>query len=188
MATANGAIYPQNGHHGTNGTVTPPPGKFKPNIGMPEIVALVAITGEMVSSNFGPSEVKLQLTNGQPWYVAIAMADVIRTSGIQPRQQLEVTKTGKGQMDWKIVPLQGHLGTTAAPPQTAVVPMQAIQTTGQNNHNPDPLAACFEQAIDAIQAAQAYANRKGLGITFTSEDVRSTAISCYIQFTKGGGR
>jgi hypothetical protein len=47
---------------------------------------------------------------------------------------------------------------------------------------------CFMQAIDAIQEAQSYANRKGLGITFSSEDVRATAISCWIQCGKGGAR
>ena len=39
------------------------------------------------------------------------------------------------------------------------------------------LMACFMQAIDAVAEAQAYCGRKGLGITFTSEDVRATAIS-----------
>jgi hypothetical protein len=50
------------------------------------------------------------------------------------------------------------------------------------------LMACFMQAIDAVTEAQAYCGRKGLGITFTSEDVRSTAIACWISACKEGGR
>jgi hypothetical protein len=50
------------------------------------------------------------------------------------------------------------------------------------------LCACFMAAIDAVSEAQAYADRRGLKITFTSEDVRSTAISCYITACKEGGR
>jgi len=188
---ATNGFYPQNGS-----AVMPPTGKFKPTVGLPQIVALAAVTGEMVSSQFGESEVKLMLTNGQPWYVAQAMADAIRTSGIQPRQQLEVTKTGKGPMDWKIVPLQAHLGgaPAAAPPQTVVAgtpaAAQPLATSQQTQHSApkSQLAACFEQACDAIKGAQAYANSIGLGITFTSEDVRSTAISACIGCQKGGSR
>jgi len=185
MSTTNGAVYPP------NGTVMPPTGKFRPSIGLPEIVALTATTGAVCESNFGPSEVKLTLTDGRPWYVALAMADVIRQSGIQPRQQLEVTKTGKGPLDWKIVPLQAHLSAAPAAPSHAagIVPTvaQLPQTMQpQNNTASTPLAACFIEAIDAIREAQAYANRVGLGITFTSEDVRATAISCWISVTKGG--
>jgi hypothetical protein len=49
------------------------------------------------------------------------------------------------------------------------------------------LMACFMQAIDAVAEAQTYCCRKGLGITFTSEDVRATAISCWISCTRDGG-
>jgi hypothetical protein len=48
------------------------------------------------------------------------------------------------------------------------------------------LMACFMQAIDAVTEAQVYCARKGLGITFTSEDVRATAISCYINCSREG--
>jgi hypothetical protein len=49
------------------------------------------------------------------------------------------------------------------------------------------LMACFMQAIDAVSEAQAYCCRKGLGITFTNEDIRATAISCWISCTRDGG-
>jgi hypothetical protein len=50
------------------------------------------------------------------------------------------------------------------------------------------LMACFMQAIDAVAEAQTYCCRKGLGITFTSEDIRATAITCWISSRDGGAR
>jgi hypothetical protein len=46
------------------------------------------------------------------------------------------------------------------------------------------LMGSFMAAIDAIAEAQAYCDRRGLKVTFTSEDVRATAISAFIQAEK----
>jgi hypothetical protein len=54
------------------------------------------------------------------------------------------------------------------------------------NHVGGKLMSCFMSAIDAIAEAQTYATRKGLGITFTAEDVRAAAISAYITACKEG--
>jgi hypothetical protein len=51
---------------------------------------------------------------------------------------------------------------------------------------PTKLMACFMQAIDAVAEAQIYADRRNLKVTFTSEDVRATAISCWIQCSREG--
>jgi len=48
------------------------------------------------------------------------------------------------------------------------------------------MMACFMAALDAISEAQGYATRKGIGITFTSDNVTSAALSCYIQNCKEG--
>jgi hypothetical protein len=48
------------------------------------------------------------------------------------------------------------------------------------------MMACFMSAIDAVAEAQVYATRKGLGITFSSGNVTSTALSCYINECRGG--
>lgn len=196
MATS-GAIYPANGTPG--GVVMPPAGKFKPFIGLPEIIALAATTGEMVSSNFGGSEVKLQLTNGRPWYVAPAMADVIRTSGIVARQQLEVTKTGKGPMDWQIIPLQAHLGGAPAAPQNAAgtalaaAPTpQPIQQT-QNSATVAPsvnaatarFVAAYKSAVDVLLEAKTYAQGRGLALEIRCDDVRCLAATMMIH-AEGG--
>lgn len=191
--STNGAI------HLTNGTVMPPPGKFKPMVGLPEIVALAATKGEMVSSNFGASEVKLQLIGGRAWYVPMALADQIRTSGIQPRQQLEITKTGKGPMDWKIVPLPAHLGgaPAAAPPQTVVAGAPtAAQPLPTRQHNQNSLPensstvrflAAYKSAVEVLLETKTYAQGRGLTLEIRCEDVRYLAATI-IADAKGGSR
>ena len=67
---------------------------------------------------------------------------------------------------------QQHSGS---PPAAPVIPAGTLK-----------LMACFMQAIDALTEAQVYCTRKGLRITFTSEDVRATAISCYINCVREG--
>jgi hypothetical protein len=83
--------------------------------------------------------------------------------------------------------------TTTAPiepPTRHVSAQQDVQP--ERNHNAPTvtrsgaMCAAFMVAIDAVGEAQAYADRKGLKITFTSEDVRATAISAYISDCKGG--
>ena len=196
---ATNGFYPQNYAQNAGGAIMPPPGKFKPTGGLPEIIALVATTGEMVSSQFGGSEVLLKLTDGRPWYVAPAMADVIRTSGIQPRQQLEVTRTGKGPMDWRIVPLQAHLGgaPAAAPPQTAAAEApRAVatspRTTQQTENTPSVNAAtvrfvaAYKSAVDVLLEAKTYAHSRGLALDIHCEDVRALAATLIISADKGG--
>jgi Fe2+ transport system protein FeoA len=75
--------------------------------------------------------------------------------------------------------------TTTAPiepPTGRVSAQQEIQP--ERNHNAPmaaKLMAAFAAAIEALAEAQAYATRRGLGITFSSEDVRCVAISAFIQ-------
>jgi hypothetical protein len=70
----------------------------------------------------------------------------------------------------------------AAPPAAAPV------TPATPNPASAKMMACFMAAIDAVSEAQAYATRKGLGITFSSENVTSAALSCYINDCRNGGR
>lgn len=48
------------------------------------------------------------------------------------------------------------------------------------------LMGCFMSAIDAVAESQAYATRRGLGITFSADHVTSAALSAYINMQKGG--
>lgn len=67
--------------------------------------------------------------------------------------------------------------------QTAAGAVTAPNTV-QDNAVTARLMSCYCSAISAISEAQAFADRRGLKVTFTSEDVRATAISCYINMEK----
>ena len=43
-------------------------------------------------------------------------------------------------------------------------------------------------AVDAVMETQAYAARKGLGLTFSEESVRAIGLSIYIAACREGGR
>src|SRR5580658_3019841 len=107
-----------------NGAAAPPPptttarrpAKFTPAIDVPEIIALKFAQGKPVRSQItGESQILLTLTDNRPWYVSVFIADRLREAGIEAREQIEVTKVGRGPDDWAIVPLTAHPGEDSAP-------------------------------------------------------------------------
>jgi hypothetical protein len=76
----------------------------------------------------------------------------------------------------------------AAAPASPEVQTAAAGAVRHGHSEDNPVAArlmsCYMASIDAISEAQAYADRRGLKVTFGPEDVRATAISAYIQFEK----
>ncbi|HEV8500421.1 MAG TPA: hypothetical protein VGR63_02505 [Casimicrobiaceae bacterium] len=76
----------------------------------------------------------------------------------------------------------------AAAPASPEVQTAAAGAVRHGHSQDNPVAArlmsCYMASIDAISEAQAYADRRGLKVTFGPEDVRATAISAYIQFEK----
>jgi hypothetical protein len=158
-----------------------------------------------------PNDVEYRLVSGDRTYLPLPVSDQLSAARIQDGQQFEITRLSAH--NFQIRPIGAGSVAETTPPAIAQTTTSAAQsTTSRNgNGNPPPPAApparptppppaaptptatnqlmgCFMQAIDAIQEAQLYANRKGLGITFSSEDVRATAISCWIQCSKGGSR
>ena len=51
-----------------------------------------------------------------------------------------------------------------------------------------PMLAAMCAAVDAIVETQAYAQRRGLGVTFSEESVRAIGLSIYIGNQRSGGR
>jgi hypothetical protein len=94
----------------------------------------------------------------------------------------------------KSVELARERGAAAfhrAPARISPEPPPAPATEANNgDHSARPddtarrLMSCFAASIEAITEAQSFADRKGLKVTFTSEDVRATAISAYIALEK----
>jgi len=117
--------------------------------------------GEMVN-------LKRVLMPGQPGYFVAERAN-------QPYYT-----TGQANPAYVPPASNGHIPPPPAPtpPPVAPTPVPAAATS--------KLMACFMTSIDSVAEAQAYADRRGLKVTFTSEDVRACAITCYIETCKGG--
>lgn len=116
--------------------------KFEPG-NIPEIIALANIPGEPAPSKTGPPEVKFRLLDGRPWYVAMATADEIYRTRIAPRQQIEVTKTGRMKHEVRIVALQAHLGSPSGP-GGAPTPPAPYSTYTSPQHTPAPASVAPE--------------------------------------------
>lgn len=197
------------------------PAKFVPALNVPQIVAIAAIPGRLVPSEFGPSEVLFSLVDGRPWYVPQVIADEIYAIGVRPRQQIEVTAVGKKKTEVQIAIVQERLPQRArerdytpeleqslrnvngpepywADTSSPIPAQTATATTGTPNGNPPPpskttaAAACMMasmcSAVDAIIEVQAYATRKGIGLTFSEESVRAIGLSIYIDACRHGVR
>jgi hypothetical protein len=90
----------------------------------------------------------------------------------------------------------------AAPARTEAAPRYQektesgthIQASQQTNGSPVLTAASAKMcsamcaAVDAILETQAYATRRGLGLTFSEESVRAIGLSIYIGAQREGGR
>jgi hypothetical protein len=165
------------------------PAKFAPAIDVPEIIALKFAQGKPVTSQItGESQVLLTLTDNRPWYVSTFIADRLREAGIEAREQIEVTKVGRGPNDWAIVPLEAHPGEgsalSAAPAAIAQTPQQVPPPEPDQTRKLTGAALCMMSAmcaaVDAIVETHAYATRHGIGLTFSEESVRCIGLSIYI--------
>lgn len=175
----------------------------------PEVIALAFTTGKPVQSNFGGPQVMFSLTDGRRFFADPAAAEAIDQLSLGKDEPFALTKcvdrAKNVSYDARYVqespaPMPATFAAPIAPqpPVRMRVETPANGTTGQvvqvpaQYNAPSPqstggaLMGCFMSAIDAIVEAAAYAERRGLDITFTAEDVRSTAISAYINLQKGG--
>jgi hypothetical protein len=163
-------------------------------------VAIAAVPGRLVPSGFGPTEVVFDLTDGRPWYVPQVIADEIYAAGIQARQQIEVTATGRKKTEVRIVPVQARIPQRVPErvPERDYTPEleRSLHQVAAQQPSPAPskttaAAACMMasmcSAVDAIIEVQAYATRKGMGLTFSEESVRAIGLSIYIDACRNGG-
>lgn len=177
-------------------------------IGEPETIALKYRTGKTCQPFPGQaSNVMFTLVNGKTMFVPISVSERIHAAEIQPGEEFTILKKTAHSYELKKKPADaastapaaiapksntttapkpasnGSHDNPPAPAQTAATPAQLPPSTRTQK-----LMACFVMAIDAISAAQDYCRGKQLGVTFTSEDVRAVAISCWIQCEKEGYR
>jgi hypothetical protein len=76
------------------------------------------------------------------------------------------------------------------PPAPAAATNNSDHTAGAAIFTTDaaPMLAAMCAAVDAIVETQAYAQRRGLGVTFSEESVRAIGLSIYIGNQRSGGR
>ena len=170
----------------------------------PETFGLKYLSGKNVGGGYGGQRVMFSTTDGRKIFLDVEDADdlemqvkklAVREGDLITVTRVDFPRGGGHALRIERAP-QSRIGAGVATSAIATPAAQATTRTTDIDHRTSPapqptgspLMACFAQAIDAIQEAQLYANRKGLGITFTSEDVRATAISCFIGCQKGGAR
>jgi hypothetical protein len=171
---------------------------FQPGVAVP--LTLTSLEPKDTPSQFGP-EMVFQSTDG-PVYLSVFAANQVAKEldelAIRPGDPINIVRRGNsfkvmrggppappvaGSPVWSAPNGNGggnHAGNGPGAPAGSGTPGTGIPATTQK------LMACFMSALEAVAEAQAFASRKGLGITFTSDNVTSAALSCYINECKGG--
>jgi hypothetical protein len=169
----------------------------------PEVIALAFQQGKPVTSHLtGEEQMMFTLMGDRRIYLDTAIARKIDEMSLGKGEPFELTKCV--DRNKKVTYEVRYLQQQEPPQQTQPPARPSVQTQPSNSgsrevvhtqeqHNAPAakttggkLMACFMSSIDAIAEAQAYATRRGLGITFTAEDVRAAAISAYITACKEG--
>jgi hypothetical protein len=179
--------------------------------GVPAILALKFSEGKLVDSRFG-KEFQFSTPDDRIfWLKPDAAQDLhegLRNLGIRAGEEFMLTKTDAKHLrvERTVAPRRGDAGghnmPANAPTWEDFEARYADESVQRRNAQParldsaatnaapvsptNKLMASYMAAIDTLVEAQAYAARKGLVIAFTGEDVRSTAISAYIQLGKDG--
>jgi hypothetical protein len=114
-----------------------------------------------------------RITHGRGGGYSIRVQRVEDTAGAAPSREVPAPSREEALLAKSVEMARQHGAQAFHAPQPAA-PAPAAPTAAHN------LTGSFIAAIDAVAAAQQYADSKGLKVTFTSEDVRACAISCYI--------
>jgi hypothetical protein len=178
---------------------------FPANI--PQIVSLQFANGKATKSQFGGEQMMFTTTDNRVMFLAPFVADKIRDLGIGARTPFKICKreTERGKVQFEVETLANARPETGATSwQSTPIPTRQMNTEASNpsNGNPVPaipvppagvipqdakcMMAAMCAAVDAIVETQAYAQRRGLGVTFSEESVRAIGLSIYISNCKGG--
>jgi hypothetical protein len=183
--------------------------KFQP--GQTEVVALKFDEGKNVEGKFGP-QVAFSTIDDRMFYLDPTPADDVETElrkfGIKAGTPFKLTKvkTSHGGSRFTVEPIAargdegGHNVPGRArysapapgywdveiPPTPAAQPVAAPAPAAQPSTSAVCMMAAMCAAVDAVIETQAYATRRGLGVTFSEESVRAIGLSIYISNCKGG--
>jgi hypothetical protein len=86
--------------------------------------------------------------------------------------------------------IEAQRARNAAPRETRTASASSESNLPAPTITPASAAMCAAMcaAVDAILETQAYATRRGLGVTFSEESVRAIGLSIYIGAQRAGGR
>jgi hypothetical protein len=190
--------------------------KFTP--GVPHVIALKYDAGKNCEGKFGPQVQYTTTDGQIFWLDPEPASDIEREMqelGIRAGQDFKITKvkTSHGGHRYEIdrVRQQGDAGGHNVPSRSgagrvvsAPVADSQPRSMGANSQPPNhslrepettpitpraaAMCAAMMAAVDAVLETQAYATRKGLGLTFGEESVRAIGLSIYISDCKGGAR
>lgn len=165
--------------------------------------------GENVAGKFG-DQVLFRTGAGDAFYLdpqpASGIEIEMRRLGIRYGEEFSLTRAGTGGFIVRHLapgtpPAAGNGYTDAAPrngtgasSQAAPAATQPAQINNNGNSTPAPatlnaatacMCSSMCSAVDAVMETQAYAARKGLGLTFSEESVRAIGLSIYISACQG---
>lgn len=160
--------------------------------GRPETVRLKYATGKEVQGRGGP-QFLFTTVDDRIFFVDPEVARSIQQCGVSGDEPVTITKYKgpKNTVNWDVRKAVTGASPTPAPvvinQQDTTPAPTSIAETGPITPMTAKLCACFMASVDAIAEAQRYCARKGLGVTFTNEDVRCVAISAFIQGERMSG-
>ena len=173
--------------------------------GLPEVLALKWTKGkEQLSQYHNETEYFYSLTDGRCMYLPAEAAAQLDDLGPAKDEPIEVTKfkSPHGGYRWRVArvgevaaantkPVAGRAegGAPSAQPARRVLPnaSAAAEVSTAPKLSGSPMMTALKLAIDAAYEAEAYAQRLGMGLSFSTEDVRAMGISLFIEATKYGG-
>ena len=191
---------------------------LKLEVNRPEVLALQYAEGRLCPTKIpgASDQVMFTFTNGTKAFWPVEVAGQIKDAGIGARVPFQITRLSGNRYDiramsqpgvheseteksWQNVPshpatstpvgaqqpIQRSAVTPITPPPPLpgfTAPPAQIQTIG------DKLGACYMVAVDTCLATENYAERKGMEIRATFEDVRALAATIFIALNNGGGR
>jgi hypothetical protein len=174
----------------------------------PQVFALRYMEGKQVPSRFPGGRAmftafdnrKLFLNDDETSQLEHALAE----QGIRPGEHIEVSRISHGRGGGFSIRIQRVMSERAQGASVSAwqhntpTPAYSNQHQSPQRSTPEPAAPASPSAtamrtalcdaVDAIIEAQAYATRRGLGVTFSEESVRAIGLSIYIGSQRGGGR
>ena len=167
---------------------------FQTNV--PMTVALAYPDGLQVEGRFG-DQIMYTLTDERVMYVPPVVRNKLVDLGVQPGERFTICKAERREGNRRFIEWQVKKDETSndQPPwETSPVNGNSDgHTNGRVQPNPSNgralshLQSALSSSIDAALAAEQYAAAKGLSVRFGSEDLRSMALSLFIQHAREGG-